>query len=117
VAADISTGADDKPVQPGIEPLDVAQRRQVAPGSDQRFLGGVLGEIGVAQDEASGGIQSIDGAAGQHGKGLPVSASCPLDEFRLHASLPSEAADLVALHGTAERDVARFKIRLQPVSR
>ncbi len=67
----------------------VAQRRQVAPGSHQRILGGILGEVGVAQDQPRDRVQPVDGAAGEHGEGLTVSAARPLDEFRVHArSLP-----------------------------
>jgi hypothetical protein len=59
-------------------------------------LGGILREFGVAQDEASGRVQPIDGPAGQHAKGLSVSASRPVDELRLHASLLPWATKLVA---------------------
>ena len=37
--------ADQDPVQPGIEPIRVAQRAQVPPGDDERFLDGVFREI------------------------------------------------------------------------
>jgi len=109
VASDVGAGPDEEPVEPGIEPLDVAQRRQIAPGPDQRLLGGILREFGVAQDEASGRVQPIDGAARQDAEGLAVSASRPVDELRLHASLPSEATDLVASHGTATDMIGRFQ--------
>jgi hypothetical protein len=95
MAGGIGAGPDDDPIQPGIEPLDVAQRRQVAPGAHQGLLGGILREFGVAQDVASDPVQPIDGAAGQDVEGLAVSASGSVDELRLHASLPSEATDLV----------------------
>ena len=96
MAPDVGAGADDQPVQPGVEPLGVAQRRQIAPGPHQCILGRILREFGVAKEESSDRVQPIDGAACQHAEGLTVSASRPLDEFRLHASLPSEATDLVA---------------------
>jgi hypothetical protein len=88
VASDIRAGADYQSVQPGIEPLDVAQRRQVAPGADECFLGGILREFGVAQDHSSDAVQPIDGVAGQDTEGLAVSTSCTVNELRLHASLP-----------------------------
>src|SRR4029079_4133949 len=40
-----------------------------------------------------------------------VSASCPVDELRLHASLLSEATGLVASTVTAHGQAARCKIR------
>ena len=95
MASHVGAAVDDQAVQPGIEPLDVAQRRQVAPGADERFLGGILREFGVAKDEASDAVQPIDGATGKHGEGITVSASRSFDELRLHASLPSGATDLV----------------------
>lgn len=94
-SADVVAGVDEQPVEPGVEPLRVAQRGQIAPGSDQRFLGGILRELGVAQDVASGRVQPIDGTAGKHAEGLAVSALCPVDELRLHAPSLSEATDLV----------------------
>ena len=60
---DIGTGPAEQPIEPGVEPLGVAQRRQVRPGSDECVLGGILREFGVAQDEASGRAQPIDGTA------------------------------------------------------
>jgi hypothetical protein len=87
VSADIGAGIDEEPVEPGVEPLDVAQRGQIPPGPDQCFLGCILREFGVAQDHASDGVQPIDGATGEHAEGLAVSASRSVDEFRLHVSL------------------------------
>ena len=96
VPADVGTAADKQPVEPRVEPFHVAQRRQVAPGSHEGVLGRILGELGVAQDVASDGVQSIDGTAGEHGEGLPVPASRLLDEDRLHARSFQGATDLIA---------------------
>ena len=98
VAPDVGAGADDEPVEPGVEPLDVAQRRQIAPGSHQRILCRILCEIGVAQDEASDGVESIDGTAGQDGEGLAVSASRPVDEVRLQRPAPSRGRPTWSLY-------------------
>ena len=89
VAPDISAGTDYEPVEPGVEPLGVAQRRQIAPSSHQRILCRILRKIGVAQDEASDGVESIDGVADKDGEGLAVSASRPVDEVRLQHPAPS----------------------------
>ena len=95
VARGRRAGIDHQPVQPGIEPLDVAQRRQVPPGVQHRFLDGVLGEIGIAQDQAGDRVQSIDAAGGERGEGLSVPTPCPCHQLCLHASqLPRR--DLVA---------------------
>ena len=58
-------------------------------------MGRILRKFGVAQDEASGCVQPIDGATGQHAEGLSVSVSRPVDKLRLHASLLPRATDLV----------------------
>ena len=110
MAPDIGARANEQPVQPGIEPLDVAQRRQVPPGSNQRVLGGILREFGVAQDEASDPVQPIDGATGQDAEGLVVSASRPVDECRLHVSLHIRGDRSGRLYATAEHKAERFKL-------
>ena len=111
VAPDVGARANEQSVQPGIEPLDVAQRRQVPPGSNQCVLGGILREFGVAQDEASDPVQPIDGATGQDAEGLMVSASRPVDECRLHVSLQVRGDRSGRLYATAEHKAARFKLR------
>jgi hypothetical protein len=95
MAADVRAGADEESVQPGIEPLDVAQGRQVAPRADNGFLGRILRKLRVAEEQASDPVQPIDGAGGQNGEGFAVSPSRPVHDFRLHAWLPSEMTDLV----------------------
>src|SRR5262245_8954524 len=45
----VRDGAHQKTAKPGIELRYLAQRGQVAPATDERFLNGVLGAIGVAQ--------------------------------------------------------------------
>ena len=96
VTADVGAGSDYQPVQPGVKSLDVAKRRQIAPCPHQCLLGRILGEFGIAEDETGDRVQPIDGAGGQDTEGLAVSASRPVDELRLHASLLSRATDLVA---------------------
>jgi hypothetical protein len=55
-----------------VERRRVTQPRQAAPGSDQRLLDGVLGEIRVAEDEAGRGVQTRAGCAGELSEGVPV---------------------------------------------
>ena len=111
VAPHVRAGPDDQPVQLGIEPLDVAQRGQIAPNPHQRLLGGILREFGVAQDEAGDRVQPIDGATGQDTEGVAVPASRPVDEHRLHASLPSRGDRSGRLHPTAGRKARWFNLR------
>ena len=90
-------------MEPGVEPLDIAQCRQVAPGVDQGLLGRILREFGVTKDEPSCRVQPIDGAGGQDAEGLAVSASRPVNELRLHASLPSGVDDLPGIYTLSRR--------------
>jgi hypothetical protein len=113
VASDIRARPNHEPVEPAVEAVHVAQRGQIAPGSEKGFLGRILGEVGVAQDESSDGVQPIDGAARQHGEGLSVPTACPGDELRLHAS-PSQERPTVASYSTAERGPYGFILRSMP---
>ena len=71
----IDTGAIQQAVQPGVEAIGAAQRGQVTPGSDERLLDGVLGLVGIAQDEPGGGIQPEDRGACQRGEGVMIAPS------------------------------------------
>ena len=51
---------DDDAVQPGVEPVRIAEPAQVAPGDHQRFLQGILGPIDVAQDPMSEREEPVD---------------------------------------------------------
>ena len=54
----IDTGVHGEPVEPGIEPLRVAQPGQVSPGPHQRLLDRVSRELRVPKDESGGRVQS-----------------------------------------------------------
>ena len=41
----IDAGADQQPMEPGVEAIGVAERGQVTPGPDERVLDGVLGLV------------------------------------------------------------------------
>ena len=80
----IDAGAVEQPVEPGVEAIGVAQCGQVTPGADERLLDGVLGLVGIAQDEPGGGVQPEDRGAGERGEGVMIASSCSLHEFLLH---------------------------------
>ena len=65
-------GMDDQAVQPGVEALDVAERRQVAPRPEQRLLGRVLGAMRIAQDPVGEGVAAVDARRDQGREGVPV---------------------------------------------
>ncbi len=55
VTALVGTCVDEQPTQPGIESLRVTQARQVAPGVDEGLLHGILGKVGVTEDQPGDG--------------------------------------------------------------
>ena len=61
----IEAGTDGEPVDPGVEPVGVAQPREVPPGVDQRILDRVARELRVPEDEAGGRVQPRDDPAGR----------------------------------------------------
>jgi hypothetical protein len=70
-------------MEPGVEPLHVAQRGQVTPAPKERLLDRVPREFGVPEDEAGGRVQARDGRAGQHGEGVMIASLRSLDESSL----------------------------------
>jgi succinyl-CoA synthetase, beta subunit len=80
----IDAGAVQQTVEPGVEAVGAAQCGQVTPGSDERLLDGVLGLVGIAQDEPGGSVQPDDRGACQHGEGVMIAPSRSLHEFLLH---------------------------------
>ena len=80
----IDAGAVQQAVEPGVEAIGTAQCGQVTPGSDERLLDGVLGLVGIAQDEPGGGVQPEDRGACQRGEGVMIAPSRSLHEFLLH---------------------------------
>ena len=78
------------PVQPGIELLDVAELRQLPSAPDERVLDRILGEVGVAEDQASDRVQPIALAGRETFERLPVAVLRSFDEFQPHR--PSSTA-------------------------
>src|SRR4029079_7775737 len=88
----VETGVDEQSMKPGVETVDVAQRRQVPPASDHRLLDGVSRELTIAEDQASGSVQPRDGPAGEHGEGVMIATVRSLDESSLvHGRLRTSA--------------------------
>jgi hypothetical protein len=72
-AADqIEARVDGQAVEPGIEPVRVAEAREIAPGADQRLLDRIAGELAVPEDQASGCVQAGDRRARELGEGVMI---------------------------------------------
>ena len=80
----IDAGADEQPVDPGIEAVRVPERGQITPGSDERVLDGVLGLFDIPEHEPGGGIQTGDRGACQLGEGVMIAPLRSLHEVSLH---------------------------------
>ena len=89
-------GVQEEPVEPGVEAVGVAQGGQVPPASDERLLDGVLGAVGVPEDESGGGVEPADRGACKHGEGVMIALPRSLHEVPLHVRPRLRAAGLVA---------------------
>ena len=74
----------EEPVDPGVEPVRIAEARQVTPGDHQRVLQGILGPVDVTQDPMRDREEAAAAKANQ------------VDECRLIASLRRH--DEIAIH-------------------
>ena len=94
----VETGVDGQAMEPGVEPVGITQPRQVVPGSDERLLDRVAGQLRVAEDEAGGPVQPRDGPAGELGEGVMIALPRSLDESSLvHGRLGCGAPMVVVL--------------------
>ena len=59
----VATGIDQQPMQPGLEPIRLAQAAKVAPATHDGVLGGVLGGRSVAEDPVGDRKQAVVGRA------------------------------------------------------
>ena len=90
---DVDAGADEQTVDPGIEPVGVAQPRQVPPGADQGFLDRVSRELAIPEDEPGSRVQPRDSRAGKHREGVMIAPLRLFHETSLvHCRLSSSAA-------------------------
>jgi len=55
----------EEPLDPEVEPVRIAEVRQVTPGDHQRVLQGILGPVDVSEDPTSDREQAIDTTAEQ----------------------------------------------------
>ena len=53
-------GVDDEAVKPRVETVEVAEGGEIAPGTQQSLLGGILGSIRVAEDPECERVTAVD---------------------------------------------------------
>jgi hypothetical protein len=79
---------DERPLEPGVEPVRIAEATQLAPGDHQRLLHGILGQADIAEDAARDAIERVAAGTGQDGERLLVSTLGLLDEIAIHSLRP-----------------------------
>src|SRR4029078_202204 len=79
--------SDEDPMQPGGEPIGVAQRAKVTPCQDQRLLDRILRQVAVAQHELRDVEQAGDRLFRQSPEGIPVATLRTLNQVALHVRL------------------------------
>ena len=62
----------------------IPQRGQITPGPQERVLDGVLGLIGIPEDERGGAVEARDRRGCQHGEGVMIAPPRSLHEVTLH---------------------------------
>ena len=70
-------------MEPGVEPIRVAEARQVAPCPDQRLLDRVARELRVPKDEAGCRVQPRKGRVDELGEGVMIASLRASDELSL----------------------------------
>src|SRR3954447_12804898 len=82
----VGAGPIEEPVEPGVEARRVPEGWQVSPGPDERLLDGVLGLIGVAEDEPGGSVQPEDRGSCKRGEGVMIASPRSFHELLLHVA-------------------------------
>ncbi len=106
---------DEHSLEPGVEPLRIAEAGQLAPGDHQRLLHRVLGEADVAEDAARDPEEQVAPRPGQDGERLPVPALGLLHEVAIHSLRPLGGAHRVRRPSLQSDHLSRvFKLRFRP---
>jgi len=79
----VEAGIHGESVEPGPEPVRVAQPGQVPPGSDHRILDGVARELRVPEDEPGSRVQPREGDVHERDEGVMIASLRSLDESSL----------------------------------
>jgi phage gp37-like protein len=80
---EIETRVDEQAMQPGVEPIRIAQSRQISPNADEGVLDRVTRELRVPQNEAGCRVQPHDGDIDELGEGVMIAFPCAFDETSL----------------------------------
>ena len=81
-------------MQPGVEPIGIAQTPEIAPGPDQGVLDGILGGIPVAEDPPRDRVQAVVCRNREGIECLVVAPLCAFDELGRHRCPSLRRGDL-----------------------
>jgi hypothetical protein len=71
-ARDVEARVDGQAVDPGVEPVRLAEATQVAPGTEQAILDGIARELAVPEDQAGSRVQPRDRPTDELGEGVMI---------------------------------------------
>jgi hypothetical protein len=74
----------EQAVDPGVEPVRIAEARKVTPGDHQRILQGILGPIDIPEDPVRDREESVTAELDQIDECRLITALCRLDEVAIH---------------------------------
>ena len=71
-------------MDPGVEPVRIAEARQVTPGDHQRVLQGILGPVDIPEDPMRDREEPAAAEADQVDERRLIASLCRLDEIAIH---------------------------------
>ncbi len=77
-----------KAMDPGVEPVRIAEARKVTPGDHQRILQGILGPIDIPEDPMRDREEAVTPEPDQVDECRLVTALCRFDEVAIHPHHP-----------------------------
>jgi hypothetical protein len=89
-------GVDENPMEPRLEPIEVAKGGELAPHLDEGHLDRVLGEVGVAQDPVRDEDAAVANRTNQGAEGLLVTLTRSIDECPEHLLPPGRRRRLAS---------------------
>jgi hypothetical protein len=82
-ASKIEARVDGQTTKPGIEPVRIAETRQVTPGPDECLLDRVARELRVAEDQSGRRVQPRERRVDESGEGVMIASLRSIDECSL----------------------------------
>ena len=117
VTEEIKAGMNEEAVEPGVEPVRVAQPGKALPGPDETLLDRVARELRVPKDQPGRRVQPRDRPADEHGEGVMIALRRPVHELSLvHGGPPGSGTAIRSRsHGMAPKSARRGSRRPTPV--